>query len=538
MSRLLRVLGLLSLITTACGVGTPYEDPATSARPTVLPAFLSGTDTPGILRPSACPFTLPDGLQEGVDVECGYFPVYENRRAGEPTRGSTIRLAVAVFHPPGGATRPDPVIYLSGGPGASILKMIWAQFDLLSGPVFATGRSLVLFDQRGVGLSRPALDCPQFSDLHKELLDQRARGRSVDEGQVTELALEGLRECRSHLAQSVDLSSYNSASSAADIHDLSVALGYNKVNLWGGSYGTRLALEIMRGYPQDLRSVVLDAVYPPDVDLYLSGPENYERSLTKLFESCAANPVCAQNYPDLERVFFDTVDKLNEEPVGREIIDGFTGETFETRISGDVLLALTFQMLYDSKLRYFIPRIIYEVSQGDFDYVEKVYGSYMAMASISSRGMMFSVQCQEELAFSLRSAFEAELDRHPELEGMYANSILGGLAYRVCEFWSVETADVSANQPVESDVPVLILSGEYDPITPPEWGFHAAETLANAFAFEFPGIGHGASVADSCPTQMMVDFLVDPLKAPKAGCIDEMDENVGAIRSLFRLRFP
>ncbi len=477
---------------------------------------------PGILRPSACPFAAPEDLVEGEDVECGYLPVYEDRLSDTPADGGLIRLAVAVFHPPGGPTQPDPVIYLSGGPGASILKTIQGQYEFLSEPVFTTGRSLIVFDQRGIGLSQPALDCQEFTELSQELLDRQLEGQSISEEEVTKLTFESLEACRDRLVQSANLSAYNSLSSAADVHELRLALGYEKVNLWGGSYGTRLALEVMRRYPDDLRSVVLDAVYPPDVDLYVSGMANFDRSLTALFESCAANPVCVQNYPDLQGVLFSTVERLNGEPAMREITHPFTWESVEARISGDVLLAIVFQMLYDSKLRYFIPRIIYDVSAGDFNYIDQVYSSMLGMASIASRGMMFSVQCHEELAFSSQAAFEAELERYPELAGMYRHSILGGLAYRLCATWSAGAAEASANQPVESEVPTLILSGEFDPITPPAWGFQAAETLENAFAYVYPGIGHGASVADPCPMSMMINFLEDPQQEPEASCINEM----------------
>lgn len=519
----LLIISLISLLLSACGSGAASTaTPTPTARPTVRPAILTGEDTAGVLRPSACPFMLPDGLEEGVDVECGYLPVYEDR-VDSPADGRLIRLAVAVFHPLGGPTQPDPLIYLSGGPGASILKTIQTQYEYLSEPVFATGRSLIVFDQRGIGLSQPALDCEEFTQLSQELLDRQLEGQPVSEEEATELAFKTLKACRDRLVQNADLSAYNSFSSAADVHELGLALGYEKINLWGGSYGTRLALEVMRRYPADLRSVVLDAVYPPDVDLYVTGMANYKRSLSALFESCAANPVCAQNYPDLQGVLFETVERLNDQPAMREITHPLTGESYEARITGDVLLSIVFQLLYDSKLRYFIPRIIYDVSEGDFDYIEKVYGSMLAMASVASRGMMFSVQCHEELAFSSQAVFEAELEHYPELAGMYKNSIiLGGLAFRLCADWKAGSAEASANQPVESEVPTLILSGEFDPITPPAWGFLAAETLENSFAYVFPGIGHGASVADPCPMGMMIDFLEDPQQEPEASCIAEM----------------
>jgi len=517
------IISLISLVLSACGPGVASTAALTSTlRPTVRPAILAGEDTAGVLRPSACPFALPDGLEEGVDVECGYLPVYESRSGEKSDNGAIIRLAVTVFHPPGGPTQPDPVIYLSGGPGASILKTIEGQYRYLSEPVFATGRSLIVFDQRGIGLSQPALDCHEFNQLNQDLLDREIEGKSLSEDEVSSLVFESLKVCRERLAKIADLSDYNSFSSAADVHELRLALEYEKVNLWGGSYGTRLALEVMRRYPEDLRSVVLDAVYPPDVDLYIAGMANYNRSLTALFASCAANVVCAETYPNLKEVLFGVIDRLNADPAMREITQPVTGESFDTRISGDVLLAIVFQILYDSKLRYFIPRIIYDVNDGNFNYIDQVYGSMLGMASIASRGMMFSVQCHDELAFSSQAEFEAELERYPELAGMYENSILGGLAYRLCEIWSTGSAETSANQPVVSELPALILSGEFDPITPPAWGFHAAETLENAFAYVFPGIGHGASVADPCPMGIMISFLEDPQREPEGGCIAGM----------------
>ena len=519
----IRILLLCVLMClTACGTGeTLLEHTSEPARPTSHPAILTGPDTPGVLRPVACPFVLPKDIVEGEDVECGYIPVLENRTE-QSSEDRLIRLAVAVFHPPGEATQPDPVIYLSGGPGASILKMISTQFELLSEPVFATRRPLIVFDQRGIGISRPALDCREFNDLSLELLDRQIDGESISTQDRTALVLESLNDCRKNLAQIADLTAYNSASSAADVHDLIQALGYDQVNLWGGSYGTRLALEVMRRYPEDLRSVVLDAVYPPDVDLYVEAPANFQRSLTRLFESCGSNPVCNEAYPDLKTVFYDTVAHLNTEPVLREITNPYTGENYDALISGDTLLALTFQLLYDSKVRYFIPRIIYDVSQGDFNYLDLAFGSILARSSISSRGMMLSVQCREESPFSSREDFQAEIELHPHLAGMYEGSILGDLIYPACDVWSVGQAETSANQPVETEIPTLILSGEFDPITPPAWGFRAAKTLENTFAYEFPGIGHGASVADKCPLNMLIAFLQNPIQEPEASCIQGM----------------
>ncbi len=517
----------LVLSLAGCSGGVRAEAlPSLTVMPTptrkLSPAYLPNPGTAGEFQPAACRFVLPAEMVEGEDVECGYLTVEERRDVKSPQQARLIRLAVAIFHPPGGATQPDPVIYLSGGPGASALELIRYQFDLKSLPVLTTGRDLVVFDQRGVGLSQPALDCPMFDELSLELLDRRVDGHQVDDQEIADLFLETLEACRAELSKVADLSAYNTATSALDVNDLRQALGYQQVNLWGGSYGTRLALEVMRQSPQGMRSVVLDAVYPPDVDLYVEAPANFNRALERLFDACAANSVCHQAHPRLREVFFETVARLDAKPVLREIKNPFTGEEYEAWMNGNTLLALTFQLLYDSKIRYLIPQYIYAASHGDYTAFDRVRSNLMGLMNVSSRGMMFSVQCHEELAFSFPEEFQKAMARYPELGAMYESALLGGLAYKACSLWGAGRAEASANQPVSSDIPTLVMNGEFDPITPPAWGLHAAETLGKSFVYEYPGIGHGASTIEGCPSQMMVAFLEDPNSAPDDECIADM----------------
>ena len=521
------VVVFLILSLDACSAqGSAEAFPTSTSIPTPTrkspPAYLPGPSAPGEYQPAACRFVLPEEMVEGEDVECGYLTVEERREVDHSPQARLIRLAVAVFHPPGGATQPDPVIYLSGGPGASALELMRYQFDFMSLPVFAADRDLVMFDQRGVGLSQPALDCPMFDELSLDLLDRQVDSRQVDDQEIVNLFLETLVGCQAELSQVAELSAYNTKASAADVNDLRQALGYQQVNLWGGSYGTRLALEVMRRYPEGLRSVVLDAVYPPDVDLYTEAPANFNRALERLFEACAHNSVCNQAYPDLRAVFFETVARLDANPVLREIENPFTGEEYQAWMDGNTLLALTFQLLYDSKIRYLIPQYIYAANQGDYTAFDRIRGNLMGLMKVSSRGMMFSVQCHEELTFSSMEEFRLAMTRYPELGSMYESALLGGLAYEACELWGAGRAEASANQPVYSDIPTLVMNGEFDPITPPAWGMHAAETLRKSFVYEYPGIGHGASVAEGCPSRMMVAFLEDPDAAPSDDCISEM----------------
>ncbi len=513
------------LLLTSCQAATastPGDTPTPQS--TFLPGILPKPGEAGTFQPTRCRFVLTEDLHEGGDVECGYLTVREQREhyTGTPPDERLIQIAVAIFHPPGGAVQPDPVIYLSGGPGASVLEVIRYQHDIFTEPVFATGRDLVLFDQRGVGLSRPALDCPALDELGRELLDRELDGHPVSQEEAAELYLENLEACRQELTRVADLSAYNSAASAADINDLRLALGYQQVNLWGGSYGTRLALEVMRRYPQGLRGVVLDAVYPPDVDLYLEAPANFQRALERLFDACGANAVCNAAYPDLREVFFDTVRQLNENPTRREVEDPFREETYTTVLDGDTLMGLTFQLLYDSKLRYLLPKQIYAAGQGDYTAFDRARLSMLRLADISSRGMMFSVQCHEELAFSSYEDFQTKLEAYPQVGALFANSILGGMAYQACDLWGAGQAGLSADQPVYSDIPTMVMNGEFDPVTPPAWGQHAAKTLENVYTFEYPGVGHGAGGLVGCPRQMLEAFLEQPEAPPDDGCIADM----------------
>lgn len=284
------------LLSTACSRPMATPTPVPTSTPTEAPPTPAVTPAPQLLvifEPAACPFQLPPGQIEGTTVECGYLVVPENR--ADPDAG-TIRLAVGIFHPPGGATEPDPIIYLAGGPGGSALELLYLSFESAYQPILAAGRDLILFDQRGVGLSEPALDCPDAHELALELLDHELDGEELSQEEMGVLFGDAYAACAEDLRAVADLAAYNTAASAADVNDLRLALGYDQVNLWGQSYGTRLALGVLRHDPQGVRSVVLDSVYPPDVDMYLESPPNLDRALGALFEACAADAACGAAY--------------------------------------------------------------------------------------------------------------------------------------------------------------------------------------------------------------------------------------------------
>jgi pimeloyl-ACP methyl ester carboxylesterase len=534
------LLVLLSLSVSACGSPTsaPTPEPPTPVPTAVLPVPTATpfpptdtpvppTDTPTPeptpapstgLEKASCPFDLPPGQVEGTTIECGTLVVPEDRSNPE---GAKIRLAVAVFHPDG-KPEADPIFYLEGGPGGSPLELIDLTFDDQFEPLLATNRDLVVFDQRGVGLSRPALDCPKLSDLTMDLLDGELDGKQLTEKEVYDQVLETTLACGQDLRKTADLSAYHAASNAADVNDLRLALGYDQVNLWGSSYGTNLALAVMRDYPEGVRSVVLDSTLPPDADWNLEAPPNADRAFTVLFEGCAADAACNAAYPDLRTVFFDTVDKLNKTPATFETTDALTMDTYQVQMYGDDFMGTVLQYLYATDVIPALPQMIYDASQGNFDLLARILGALLMVRETMSRGMFYSSECHDEMVFSSLEEFEAVLEDYRDVAGIFEYSSLGAMGYDVCAGWGAGEAGAIENQPVTSAIPTLILSGEYDPVTPPAWGKQVAKTLDNGYFFEYPGMGHGVSAMAGCPRDMMIAFLEDPTAAPDDACIAKM----------------
>jgi len=506
---------------TSAATATEQVPTVVTAEPTVMPTLTPPTLSEYVptFEEAACPFKIPPGHVEGESVECGYLIVPEDR-ADPDSRD--IRLAAAIFRHPDGAPESDPIIYLEGGPGGSPLESRVPNFDAVFGPIFAANRDIILFDQRGVGFSEPALDCPAYTELYLDLLDFEVAGESLTGQEVLDRKVEAFLACAEDLSMVADLSAYNTVANAADVNDLRLALGYDQVNVYGGSYGTRLALGVMRDFSEGLRSVVLDAPYGPEVDIYLATPSSFDRALVVLTQECATDDACSAAYPDLRTVLLDTVDRLNESPASFEVIHPLTRESHTKLLDGDGLAELVFRSLYDTAMRPVLPQAIYDASEGSFTSFLPTAMFDILRQDIRSWGMYFSVLCNEEISFSTWEEFDAVLVDHPEFAGFFAGFEVGGLAYAVCPNWGAGQADARENEPVTSDIPTLIVTGEYDPIVPPGWGQRAAETLTNSHFFEYAGMGHGVSFFD-CPRSMMLGFLDDPTTVPDDACIDEME---------------
>jgi pimeloyl-ACP methyl ester carboxylesterase len=428
-------------------------------------------------------------------ARCGELIVLEDR--AKPN-GRRISLHVAILPSYGMTSRPDPVIYLAGGPGGSALRDGFSEF------AFTGERELIVFDQRGVGLSDPALEC---SDLVWVILQQ------------TEA--DGLRRCRERqVGKGIELASFNTTASAADVEDLRRVLGYEQVNLYGISYGSRLALEVMRRHPAGVRSVILDSVYPMGADIYADGAINAQRAFDTLFAGCAADDECRAAYPDLESHFYDLVDRLERTPYKAASIFGLGGSD----VDGEMLIQLLFNRMYVTWNLAGLPASLETFWRGELGeldrWVEELLfpGPPLNLLGISV-GAYYSVQCAESLPF-IDNARLGTVD--PGVKPVVAGAMDWQYLIDNCAAWDVPPAPAEFNRPVVSDIPTLLFAGTYDPITPPAWAERAADTLSASHVVIVPGMGHGVVDVDWCIQGIVERFLDRPADAVRAGCVADL----------------
>ncbi len=475
--------------------GQAQQSEASSADNQSEGLFLQSADTglsinAGSFFSVECPFDIPPG----VEMSCGVLTVPENRTL---TSSPLIELAVAIVSAPDGSEQ-EPLVYLAGGPGGSAIDEFLNDVGGFDYP-FTKNRDLILVDQRGTGYSSPTLNCPEMEE-EGEFLDDNPQ----------EL-------CQQRLATAgIDLTAYNSAENAADIATLRQALNIDEWNLMGISYGTRLALTVMRDYPEGIRSVILDSVFPPDADTPGEEALSTLWSLRRLFDECESDAYCSEQYPNLQTVFLETVADLNESP---------QDETY-----GDDLVFAISNAFNDGQLISLVPYVIYAVSEGDIAALDEISADgsgnrrYQQLEDRSdSEGMFNSVICHEEYIFGDYATAEAvaESEAPEEIQAALLQPVAD--QFQVCSYWGAGRAAAIENDPVFSDIPALILAGQYDVATPLPWAYQTSQSLANDFLFEFPGNGHALLSGNPCAISITDAFLSQPGQEPPSDCLAEID---------------
>ena len=460
----------------------------------------------GIIESADC-YEKPDGFIS----TCGYVTLPQDY--DEPTDGN-VEIFYVRIQSKNPQPQPDPLVYLVGGPGSSGSQLLLGSFRSYL-RAFAGDRDIIVLDQRGTGLSNPPLYCREILFRIDEILQSSYQDHA-------ELVLDILRQCHQRLSQSgIQFDTFHSENNARDVVNVLLSLGYDRWNLVGVSYGSRLALVMMRDYPQYIRSVILDSVYPPQADIFLDSYYNGERALQVLFDACLSSESCNERYPNLDRVFYRLYHRLNASPlIARYSPPQY--KTLEIEISGYRLYDWVFSWLYSVNSIQAIPHLIYDLENGRSQEVVRIGANNEARMTSLSLGMHYTVQCQEEYISPLGRDYAGIVAAYPHLSG-YLRYPVEGVAtiQRLCDLWQAEARSDIANSPVESDIPVLLLSGNFDPITPPAYADLADDTLSTAYNFVLPQVGHGVLRSDSCAVSIALDFIERPSAEPDSSCIAE-----------------
>ncbi len=412
-------------------------------------------------------------------ASCGTLEVPEDWNDPD---GKSITLSFAVLPPSGGQVEHPPLYLLAGGPGQAATEQ-GLVVDNFMRPI-REGREVVLVDQRGTGGSAP-FTC------NLEDLSATASG--------TELA----RRCMEDLPG--EPQNFTSASFMQDLDAVMAVLGHGEVDLWGGSYGTRAALLFVRSYPERVRAMVLDAVAPPDIQIFQGESSTFDSALRRTLEDCEADEACSEAFPRIEATFERLKGQLDQEP--QQVRMG--GETIE--VDGGLFSDGLRGALYAPQTAAMIPFITAQAADGNFDpwtaIGEGGFGDGI------NAGLLLSVQCAEEAP-----RYRAEKSRSDLLFVSTMDRVLA----EACDVWPAADYPDGFEEPVESDVPTLLLSGALDPITPPSNAESAARTLTNSRSLTAPSGGH-IITTHGCTADLIAEFLDTlDLEALDGSCLSEI----------------
>ncbi|MDA1076880.1 MAG: alpha/beta hydrolase [Proteobacteria bacterium] len=430
-----------------------------------------------------------------IEAQCGILLRPENPAQAD---GRQVELKVAVVKALSPKPRPDAITIINGGPGGSSIEM----FADMAGAFtrMRRERDIVLIDQRGTGESN-RLECPD--------LDEAAQG--YGEAEIAESTRACLR------ALNADPAFYTTSVAVQDLEAMRVALGYEQLNVYGVSYGTRVALHYLRQYPSSVRTLVIDGVVPPTLSL---GPDvalNAQATLDSIFERCAEDPGCHSAFPDLSGDFDQLARELKASPISIEVAHPNTGKIERLDLNYGHL-AVTIRLLaYAPETSALIPIIITEASRRNFVPVASQAINVITQLSGSlAYGMHNAVVCTEDTPF-----YSHSMD-WDALEQTYLGAEQVKVLQGICEVWPAGVIDPGMKDPVISDHPVLILSGEFDPITPPRYGEQVRQTLPNSLHIVVPGQGHGV-IARGCVPGLASDFIDAASVADlDAGCVERL----------------
>lgn len=453
----------------------------------------------GALTLTACNLAQPNS---GLSTAswCADFPVPENR--ADP-HSRTIKLKLAVLRSSAQVASKDMLAFLVGGPGQAVTDSA-SQIAAMLQPLLAH-RDVLLLDQRGTGGSN-ALTCKDSTDTAKQPDDDS----TFDAARMRRDAA----DCLKQLSDRADPRYYTTTIAAQDLEDVRKALGSPQFDLLGVSYGTRVAQQYLMRYPDAVRSVVLDSAVPNSLALGEDFARNLDDALKAQFARCTAEPACKKHFGDPDQTLYQLRDALRANPHEVSFRDPQSYRTVKRVLNENSLASVVRMFAYTPATAALLPLSIDAAAHGDV-------GPLLGQAKILSgdlselmgSGMQYSVICSEDADLLTPRPQDADT-----ILGTHMIDSLGA----VCSVWPKGARPVDFHQPLKTEKPVLLLAGQYDPVTPPSYADEVAKGLPNARVLVFKGQAHSV-MAVGCAPQLVQHFIekLDP-KTLDASCLDRL----------------
>ena len=452
---------------------------------------------PGVLRaPAPAPSISLEGCDALTEAMCGTLDVFEDRRG---TTGRKISINVVVLPALEGRTG-EPVFWLEGGPGGAATSAI--------GPVsqqYLRGlrdhHDLVFVDQRGTGKSHP-LNCGDIGDSPT----------NIDAYFGRLFPLELIRACRQSLERIADLRHYTTSVAMDDLDDVRRALGYQRINLAGASYGTIAAQAYMRQHPDRVHAAFLAGVASPAFKLPLPFARASQHAWERVAADCAADAACHAAFPKLQDEFSALLAKFDAGPLQVQVTDPATQTRRAVTLEREAFVERLRGMLYTTNGARIVPLVVHQAFLGDFVTFQAMAARYRPGGGSTSRGMYFSVTCSETVPFITEAEIVAET----------RSTFLGDRRTRAhiaaCGEWVKGDVDRSFVAPVKSDVPVILLSGDVDGATPPWIAEEAIDGFVNGRLIKAPNTGH--QIPGPCAWNLMQALFSKPaVRELDASCV-------------------
>jgi pimeloyl-ACP methyl ester carboxylesterase len=487
------VLGsVIAAIGSAAGAAPATSEPSAES----APRFESGP----------CPKT-PHPIAALKSARCGYLVVPEDRKH---PNGRTIRNAVAILPARSKHPKSDPVVFMTGGPGAAAILDI----PFLVDAGINRNRELIVMAQRGTLYDKPDLYCPELDHFYARQVSMVFDAPSTGAKQAA-----AAHACHDRLVRrGTEPAAYNTTENTADFAELRQALGVKEWNVYGYSYGSDLALSFMRDHPEGIRTVTIDSVVPPNIVSLPWTWSSAREGITTIFQSCEAQPSCNRHYPRLLPTFISEVRRLEAHPLVRRVRPPQGGPPVKVVLDGGTLV----NMLVGNVPRWpEVPAAITELAEGHpHRFLEaRAAGAVVPENPEQALGMTESFICQEWEPYGGPGAIlKAGRKVFPSFPAsVLVNAPQLPFLKELCHEWKVPKAPASQRARVDSDIPTLVVSGAVDSKTGAKWGRYVAQTLTKSTYVKIDNIAHWVIVQSPCAQRIFQSFLSRPT-GPQTAC--------------------